>query len=162
MKHFGTDGRHLVRPADVGECVIAANEDGAMDDDGVSGEGEEDEECEFGSKSAKKMQDPLKPSSAEVDDHMEIHLPYRSWCRHCVRGRGRQSAHMAGTQEPTISEVHFDYGFLGNEKEPGKTVPAMVAKERKSRLLMAAVTPTKTTGTYIAKRVMGFLKEIGC
>ena len=38
----------------------------------------------------------------------------------------------------------------------------VVAKERTCKMLMAAAIPTKTTGTYIAKRVIGFLREVGC
>ena len=36
----------------------------------------------------KRAQDPRKPSQSEGDQHNLTHLPYRSWCTHCVRGRG--------------------------------------------------------------------------
>ena len=35
---------------------------------------------------------PYKPSQDEVDDHYLTHFPFRSWCRHCIRGRGRSKA----------------------------------------------------------------------
>lgn len=155
-----SDERHVVRPLSVGECVMAADADGTLDDAESAVEDEAGDSIQFVARSVKKMQDPQKPSNTEVDEHMKTHLPYRSQCRHCVRGMGRQVPHQCGTQEPGLCEVHFDNGFLGKENEPGKTIPTMVVKERKSRMLMAAVTPTKNKGDYISKRIMGFLKEI--
>ena len=32
----------------------------------------------------KKIHDPALPSQAEVDAHMLTHVPFRSWCEHCV------------------------------------------------------------------------------
>ena len=34
---------------------------------------------------------PVLPSDAEVDQHELTHLPSRSWCRHCVRAKGKES-----------------------------------------------------------------------
>ena len=28
----------------------------------------------------------MRPSEEEVELHDKIHLPYRSWCPHCVKG----------------------------------------------------------------------------
>ena len=38
---------------------------------------------------AKGTRAPTKPSKEEVDEHMLTHLPFRSWCPHCVRGNQR-------------------------------------------------------------------------
>ena len=56
-------------------------------------------ECEDGSekpddgeeegRKPQKVQNPLKPSEAEVEEHNLTHLPCRR-CRHCVRGRGKR------------------------------------------------------------------------
>ena len=37
---------------------------------------------------------PELPSQAEIDEHNVSHLPYRSWCRFCVMGRGKADFHM--------------------------------------------------------------------
>ena len=37
--------------------------------------------------------DPRLPTQAEVDDHNITHMPYRNWCPHCVRGRGKDLDH---------------------------------------------------------------------
>ena len=36
---------------------------------------------------------PRLPSRQEVQEHELTHIPYRSWCAHCVRGAGRSDAH---------------------------------------------------------------------
>ena len=52
-------------------------------------------------------------------------------------------------------------GFLGKEGEAQKTIPISVVGERKSKMLMAAAVPTKTTGSYMTKRVVGFFAKLG-
>ena len=34
---------------------------------------------------------PVLPSEAEVEQHGSTLLPFRSWCRHCVRAKGKES-----------------------------------------------------------------------
>ena len=36
---------------------------------------------------------PTQPSREEVEKHMATHLPYRSWCPHCVRGKSGSKPH---------------------------------------------------------------------
>ena len=79
-----------------------------------------------------------------------------------LRGRGKQMPHQGGSQETSISEVHMDFAFLGREDDPQKTMAVLVAKERTSKMIISAAAPRKTTGTYIAKRVAGFFREVGC
>ncbi len=68
---------------------------------------------EFGKRKAKKMKDPKEPSKEEREEHEKTHLPFRSWCRHCIRGRGKQLPHREGAQETNMNEIRMDYGFLG-------------------------------------------------
>ena len=57
----------------------------------------------------------------------------------------------------------MDFGFLGKEDKAQKTIPVLVAKERTSKMIMAATVPTKSlTGSYIVKGLVGFLRELGC
>ena len=117
---------------------------------------------EFGERKPKKVQDPKLPSPEEVLEHNFSHLPYRSWCRHCVRGRCKEIPHRRVSEEPKMSEVHFDFGFLGKEHEPGKLVPVLVIRERVTGMTMASTMTSKSSGTFITNRVIAFLREIGC
>ena len=41
----------------------------------------------------KVRKDPGQPTREEVARHCATHLPYRSWCKHCVKGRGTAHPH---------------------------------------------------------------------
>lgn len=56
---------------------------------------------------------PQLPSQSDIDDHCITHIPYRSWCRCCVEGRGREMAHKEvdhGSRD--VATVAFDYLFV--------------------------------------------------
>ena len=64
---------------------------------------------------------PVLPSRQEVEDHMRTHRPFRIWCPHCVRGKGREDGHRwADRGEPGIPRVFADYYFLGRKKAANK------------------------------------------
>ena len=54
--------------------------------------GESAEPLEEGRKPLFKK-NPVRPSKSEVEAHMKLHIPCRSWCLHCMRGRGRNDPH---------------------------------------------------------------------
>ena len=41
----------------------------------------------------KFMRRPGQPSKAEKEAHDSLHINYRSWCKHCVRGRRPNQQH---------------------------------------------------------------------
>ena len=75
---------------------------------------EVDTEGEPGERKTKKMQDPKMPTRTEIEEHNLTHLPFRSWCRHCVRGREKELPHkrMSGIQGE-MPELHVDMCFYG-------------------------------------------------
>jgi hypothetical protein len=56
----------------------------------------------------------------------------------------------------------MDFMFMGDEDKPGETVAVLAVREKMTKMGMATVVPSKSTGEFVAKRVMAFLKEIGC
>ena len=93
------------------------------------------------------MTDPRKPRAEEVAVHEKTHLAFRNWCRHCVKGSGKEAPHLkqpAG--HPIIPEAHLDLMSLGEEGEPGNT---------------ASVMPNKSMGHFLSISDLPFLKEIG-
>ena len=50
---------------------------------------EENEEAEV----PKYKSSEPKPSKREVEEHMLTHVPFRTWCPHCVRGKERAAYH---------------------------------------------------------------------
>ena len=56
---------------------------------------------------------PTMPSAAEVEEHRITHIPYRSWCRECVMGRGLGEKRGRDYQrEHKMAIVGVDYFFI--------------------------------------------------
>ena len=113
-------GGHAVRPVGkVGTGTGGEEEEETSAEDGRQEEsiGEEREAMgpESGERKPERMADPRLPGKAEVEEHRKMHLPYRSWCKHCVRGRGTEEPHRKQKGEVGIPEVHMDFLFLGDE-----------------------------------------------
>ena len=124
---------------------------------------EEDEEVggEAGPRGCVKIQDPKLPTRAEVEEHNLTHLPFRNWCRHCIRGRGKEMPHRKATEDPIMQEFHCDWAFPGEEDGSGM-LKVLVGRMRGVKMTLSTVHPSRTTGEFIAKRVMAFLRECGC
>ena len=76
---------------DVGnENVLFDVEDGEEGEE-ISIEAEAETEVE----PVKTATDPGKPTDKQIEEHRITHLPFRSWCRWCVLGRGRGLQHRA-------------------------------------------------------------------
>jgi hypothetical protein len=59
-----------------------------------------------------------EPSSAERAAHDLTHIPFRSWCRHCVRGKAVEDPHRKNTDDDhdgKVPVVSMDYFWLGCE-----------------------------------------------
>ena len=92
----------------VGEAEEAADGE-QLDRRGVELEGPAEEEDLRSEDCQPKVvaPDPGRPSQAEIDEHCIDHLPFRSWCECCVRGRGTGEQHRpAGESQVPI--IAFD------------------------------------------------------
>ena len=76
---------------------------------------------------------PKMPTLAEREQHEATHMPFRSWCRHCVRGRGRNSPHwkrMAAYEEAKeagqVPKVSMDYHFMSQADECAGKNPLLI------------------------------------
>ena len=58
---------------------------------------------------------PGQPTQKQRDQHAVCHIPFRSWCDHCVRGRGRDRRSMLISDgmksiNSTMPRIVMDYG----------------------------------------------------
>ena len=60
-----------------------------------------------------------------------------------------------------LAEISLDYCFPTKDDGTGG-LTILVARERYTRMTLATVVPSKSTGVFSARRVVEFLKEIGC
>ena len=77
----------------------------------------DEEHQEIGKRAPKRAADPRVPTEAEVREHNLTHVPCRSWCVHCVRGRGESAEHRRQQSRPegAVPELHLDYCFMGQK-----------------------------------------------
>ena len=101
------------------------------------------------------------PTALEVERHCLTHVPYRSWCPHCVRGRGKEMNHDKKQKEHSaLKEFAFDYCFPGDEN--GNKLTILVGKERRTGMRMATVVPTKgSSGQFAVEKAEKFIRECG-
>ena len=101
-----------------------------------------------------KLPTPNQPTLSEYLDHCVTHYPYRSWCPHCVEGRGREFGHECHKAGPgAVPIVSFDYAFIGDQGEitdqegfeaAGEgAIKILVVRDSKSKSLFAHVVPSK-------------------
>ena len=128
-----------------------------VDNDNFDEAASDDEE----SRKVKKMMDPLLPSESEVREHQLTHLPFRNWCHHCVRGRGKETNHTKKDRDVRgLDEFHVDYCFPGDEF--GHRLSVLVAVEKYSGMKASVVVPSKgSTGAFAARKVVELMNECG-
>ena len=111
---------------------------------------------------ATTRKDPGQPSKEEIAKHNITHLPYRSWCSHCVRGRGTAHPHISKHDkgEHDIPIIGADYHYMGMEEEEG-TIPMLVIKDGKTKVIFDIAVPAKGPQPYVITRVIQCLDQLG-
>ena len=123
------------------------------------------------------LPDPGQPTEQEYEEHCVDHANYRSWCKHCVRARGRGEPHRSGKQRGRGRRVpcfQFDYMFV---TRTGKlltrhellsdtdevTLKILVAKDSYTKSLFAHVVDKKglDENNYVIDRLMEDLRWLG-
>ncbi len=78
-----------------------------------------------------------------------------------MRGRGKEEPCRKIEDAQVGPELQLDFMFMG-EEIGGKTLTIVVVKETSSKAVMASAAPKKSSGDFIARRVVAFMKEMGC
>ena len=82
------------------------------------------------------------PSLKERQEHERTHIPYRSWCWHCVVARASNPAHRGRKEEKDMKQVSYDHCFMRDQ--PGsESAKILVSKDRATRMVSAHVVPLK-------------------
>ena len=82
-----------------------------------------------------------------------------------MRGKGKMVPHArnAKDEDRKINEVHLDYCFMSSGGDDTSVLTILVAKERDTGMTCSTVVPRKgATGEFAAKRIVAFIREIGC
>ena len=121
---------------------------------------------------------PVLPSREEVLRHRLTHRPFRVWCPHCIKGKGREDMHLASEQKgiiPGIPKIVSDYFFIGRRRPKERSertkededaekeghTPIFVVKDALSKSLFAHACSRKGAEESVVKRVIADLESLG-
>jgi hypothetical protein len=126
----------------VAEEATEENSEEIMADEVEEEQGtEEDEEGQ----QPRVMRAPKAPTKAEREEHEATHLPFRSWCTHCLRGRGRNKPHKRQVvdeelDQQKVPKISMDYFFMSQDDEKASENPLLLmADETTGHRYMRAV-----------------------
>lgn len=112
----------------------------------------------------KIMKTPDTPTKREYEEHMCTHLPYRTWCPHCVAGKGISSQHRRSqdSQEDAIgATISADYCFATPEDESAGSIPTLVMYDNKHGNIWPLRVKRKGVCQENVKWATGKLEEAG-
>ena len=78
---------------------------------------------------------PKGSTKEERERHEATHLPFRDWCKHCLRGRGRNRPHQSrkgNAEESQVVRISMDYFFMSKEEEKASQNPLIVMVDESS------------------------------
>ena len=112
---------------------------------------------------------PARPSEEEVSNHMLCHLPFRSWCPHCVRGKAKGKPHMSARgRTRDIPTVCVDYMFMTERQSEGEEhgAPIVVVKDsvvgtHGTGMVFARVVPAKGVQPYAVRSLSHIVGLLG-
>ena len=114
---------------------------------------------------ARRLKIMEKPNNEEVEEHMLTHLPFRSWCPHCVKGKARGSVHrnVSNKKDNELPTISMDYMFFvkETENEEANGLPTLVIRDDKSKMCWARVVKKKGIEEYTVRTVNKFLGMLG-
>ena len=93
---------------------------------------------------------PVLPSEAEVEQHELTHLPFRNWCRHRVRAKGKESPHHESSPGG-VSKFATDNMFIC---EDGTPITILAGYDGLTKAFFANVVPWKGTSHGYAERAL--------
>ena len=124
---------------------------------------------------------PGQPSAQEEEEHRCSHIPYRSWCKWCVMGRGLGTPHSGSQSHSQVPRVGLDYFFItdvGVKKKQklemtneevekaisdGSIIKCVIVRDWDGKSLWAHVIPRKGVDrdNYSAQMVVKDLRWMG-
>ena len=114
-----------------------------------------------------RIRAPTDPTPEEVEEHESTgHVQYRTWCRHCVAGRGAGQQHRTRDEEARsqdgIPMISCDYTFMTvNGEDDGRAKPILVMKDSRTTSVAATFVDAKGSTPYAVKYFSNFLKTLG-
>ena len=104
------------------------------------------------------------PSQREVEEHNLDHGEFRTWCPNCVKGMAESYGHVKKVQnEGDAPKIGIDYMYMHSEqdKEEEKGMPIVVAKDNRTKMIMARVVPGEGLDSYAVETLKKIFERLG-
>ena len=124
----------------------------------------------------KKCRECKGPTKAEREEHEVTHYPFRTWCRHCMRGKAKTSpsSAVAGGPERGKPIISIDYAFLGGSRKDHKDIdesekdaekkghsPCLILHDSELKGTLAIAVNRKGADDAAVKKVVDHLDNLG-
>jgi glutaredoxin len=120
-----------------------------------------------------------RPEQSEVDEHNVSHIPFRSWCAHCVRGKAVNRGHSRRQVASEVPIVSIDYAYVNEDGEKRKErkerekrgeegvdgesrgMPMIVIHDSMSKYVASEIVPEKGLNEYAVRRLAQIINRFG-
>ena len=107
---------------------------------------------------AKELRRPQQPTADERRLHELTHLPFRSWCRFCVLGKGRANQSRRGNRHLPVVQVDYAFAPIDGGNTP---LTLLTAVDVQTFMSIALVVPKKGVCVTATRALENFLLETG-
>ena len=116
------------------------------------------ETVDISARAPKGLKVPSEPTASERRQHELTHMPYRDWCPHCVKAKGRHGASKKQLDRQPVIQV--DYCF--HSTDPALPLRKLLtAVDIVTGLGMSVVVPSKGSDDYAVAELKKFIYECG-
>ena len=110
---------------------------------------------------AEGLPEVCKPTAAEVAKHNLTHLPYRRWCKWCVRARMMNRPHHSVAPFSRATPLFvMDYAFIKHASDD-HFLTVLIGRTYPSRALFAVPCTQKGPDPYATRRLAAFFRSCG-
>ena len=118
----------------------------------------EQETHDKAAREAKPLPRPNEPTEQQRAQHCLTHLPYRSWCEHCVRAKGKERQSKRNTDRQPVIQVDYSFVSTGQDVQQRTVLNAV---DVQTGLSTSVVVPNKGRQAYGTAELKKFIYETG-
>ena len=118
----------------------------------------EQETHDKAAREAKALPRPNEPIEQQRAQHNLTHLPYRSWCEHRVRAKGKERQSKRNTDTQPVIQIDYSFANTGADVQQ-RTI--LTATDVQTGLATSVVVPAKGRHAYGITELKKFVYETG-
>ena len=109
----------------------------------------------------------VKPKKEEYEQHTINHIPFRSWCEFCVRGKAKNDMHSNTSKEPRdVPMLSCDYAMRSKVNAGGgsscSSTPVLVTIDHDTSWMSAYIAEKKGFDAFAVNCLARESESAGC